>query len=150
MLYSVEDKVNPPRRDEQRPTLRDSINNDLEGEVNGDFLQYNNSNTSATKLVSEIPNGRYNENESYNNTPLRPTEPEYQPKEDLNGDNTVLKLSPAHTRKSTRTKLSTVSKDQRSRLSRRRGSTGHLRTTQKSGPVSIAMQVLNMDEEEKE
>ena len=152
MMYSVEDRVGPPRGDEQRYAAIKRGNKDLEPEASGGFSQYNSSNHGGSKPTSET-----NLKQSINGVnKLRESS---RPQQDSDKDEdsgsiavtSKVKKTPVHVdKKSIHSKQSSVSKIQKSRISHRRGSSTNYEANNKTGAVSIAMQILNMDEDEKE
>jgi hypothetical protein len=66
-----------------------------------------------------------------------------------NEENTAEPSENGLSHKSGRSKIGSVNKSKISRAQRRQGSMSQIGNTQKSGTVNLAMQILNMDEEEK-
>jgi hypothetical protein len=136
MLYSVEETVQPPKNDEQRYTKNNKINNDLDAEVSGGFSQYDSENGAEKPRKAHYNkyDSGINSREGHNLIQSNMSTPKGIP-------------SKAPT---SRSKLASMSKGSRSRISHIRGKSGPNGITQKTGQITIAMQVLNMDEDEKE
>lgn len=152
MMYSVEDRVNSPQNDQQKKIKnRKSLNQDIEPEESGGFSQYSDSNNGHDKSERAEKLVRHNENTT------GAKGKDYEPQESANATPTsridtkaMRSISQAALSKASRSKQNTVSKGKRSRVGHRRGSTHNFEGTHKTGTISIAMQILNMDEEEKE
>lgn len=136
MLYSVEDTVQPPKNDQQRHAKNNRLNHDLDAEASGGFSQYDSENgAEKPKRGQHIKyDSGINSREGTNLIQSNMSTPKGMP-------------SKAPT---SRSKLASMSKGNRSRISHIRGKSGPNGITQKTGQITIAMQVLNMDEDEKE
>ena len=151
MLYSVEDNVHPPHEDNQQYRHKPDINNDLKEEENEDILysqNYTNEEKVSNKGKLEDTLARENE-KSINLERLKGMGMASPPSKIATSGGK--QNSQTTSKKSHRSKLTTVSKGKRSRASRRAGSMVTYNTSRsRTGKISIAMKVLNMDEDEKE
>jgi hypothetical protein len=141
MMYSVEDKVQSPKDDERKRANKERLNNDIEAEASGGFSDYESSNAGQTRpkpvhnpydatednLNDRLPAETINRN-SHKSTPQ-------------NGSN---KMPSIHS------KGASDQKSIHSRVTHRRVASNQYEGAGKTGQISVAMQILNMDEEEKE
>lgn len=149
-MYSVEESVLPPQRDNHMQGANDDINGDLEESSN---------RLRSGAYPGKSPAGISNKSKGLDDTLSRG--PENMSKETGKrvadiispniGSSTTRKSPFTISKKSYRTKLTTVSKGKRSRVSRRGKSMETSSNTRaQTGAISMAMKVLNMDEEEKD
>ena len=147
MLYSVEDNVKLSNNVDQKNNNKRRINDDLEDDQNND--------------INNNPEGGHKHGDSGNQN----LEESHDQVNDFKGDKSSANVTPneririkhnkvpsqSTDKKSFRSKISTVSKGYRSRVvSRRAGSMAANTNTEKNGTISLAMQILNMDEEDKQ
>lgn len=127
------------------------LNHDLDAEGSGGFSQYNSSNGGATKLLtSSFRNPEEKDKRArriIEQAEQRHAKPQYN--NDDNHDQEEGRNSLENARRPLASKPGSVTKETISRTSIRKSSKSFGKT-QKAAPISIAMQVLNMDEDEKE
>lgn len=147
MLYSVEDNVKPLKNVNQREINKRKINDDLEDSQNNEIyykprkeIENGDSHNQNLEESHDKVNGLKSQNSSANVTPNGRIRIKHNKVPSQSTD-----------KKSFRSKLSTVSKGNRSRVTNRRaGSMAANTNVEQTGTISLAMQILNMDEEEKE
>lgn len=146
-MLSVEDNVKPLKNVDQREVNKRKINDDLEDSQNNEIphnpdreiknLDSHNQNLDESH---DKVNGLKSQKSSANVTPNSRIRIKHNKVPSQSTD-----------KKSFRAKLSTVSKSNRSRVASRRGGSMVANTNvEQTGTISLAMQILNMDEEEKQ
>mmetsp|Transcript_9299 Transcript_9299/g.8960 ORF Transcript_9299/g.8960 Transcript_9299/m.8960 type:complete len:408 (+) Transcript_9299:1-1224(+) len=149
-MYSVEDSVHPPQRDNHRRGPEDLINQDLEensARLNSGHHNQDTPEASVNKAKG-LDDALGQESERMSKITGKRVEGVISPNIGISGK----RKSPfTVSKKSYRSKITTVSKEKRSRVSRRGGSMETSSNTRaQTGAIGMAMKVLNMDEEEKE
>ena len=121
MLYSVEETVEPPKNDQQRHVRNNKMNNDLDAEASGGFSQYDSENggEKAKRAHHNKYDSRANNKRGTNLIQSNKSTPKGMP-------------SKAGT---ARSKIASMSKGSRSRISHVRG---------KSGPNGITQKMISI------
>lgn len=150
MKYSVEENVQPPQRDGHIRAEEGDINGDLEEDTRGmDPSVHTKKSPDGVSIKSKhLDDSLARESEILSRAHEKKVSDIIKPEMSIPG----VRKSPFTTsKKSYRTKLTTGTKSKRSKVSRRgRSMETSSHTRAQTGAISMAMKVLNMDEEEKE
>lgn len=147
MLTTIPNQGDQQRGNKERYKEPAGLNDDLNGNE-----EYGTKDYYPPKLkegaVKPSPLNIKNSEVKVSNKKLK-QEVDYEEMDDSNAPSEVRKLATGISKESIRSKLSSVNKD-KSRMGKRRASMSTIGNTNNKGTISVAMQILNMDEEEKE